>query len=86
MGSPVTKERHERRIAQKTRHIKRQVKIAKAHRVEVDEPHKFAKHNAMDCGVPECPMCSNPRHNKFVKAKLTAQELRFIDSGKIDYD
>lgn len=86
MGNPVMKELHEKRIGQKNRHIKRQLKIAKVHGMNVDEPHKFAKHNAMDCGVPDCPICSNPRHNKHTKEKLTAQELRSIDSGKIDYE
>lgn len=81
MGSPVTKERHEKRIEQKTRHIKRQIKIAKAHGMDVSEPHRFAKHNALDCGISRCPVC-----NPVPKRELTAQELRAIDSGKIDFE
>jgi hypothetical protein len=40
----------------------------------INEPHKFAKHHAMDCGNPECVMCGNPR--KVWKEK-TIQEKRF---------
>lgn len=81
MGNPVMKEKHERRIGQKNRHINRQVKIAKANGMKVEEPHRFAKHNALDCGIPRCPVC-----NPLPKRVLTLQELRSIDSGKIDYD
>jgi hypothetical protein len=42
----------------------------------IEEPHRLAKHHAMDCGVPNCPMCSNPRHNKATKDHLTIQEKR----------
>lgn len=80
---PVSEQRktkRQKRINQKEAHIKRQVKIAKAHGLDVKDEHRFAKHNAMDCGVPDCPMCSNPRHNKNVKHKMTRQEIRSIDS------
>ena len=83
MGELFTKEKHEKRIQQKFRHIQRQVKIAKRNGIDVKESHRFAKHNAMNCGTPDCPMCSNPRRNKFVKQKRTIQELNSIESGKI---
>ena len=54
--------------------IKRQVKIAKSHGIEVDVPHKFAKHHATNCGQPNCVMCGNPR--KTFKEE-TIQEKRF---------
>jgi hypothetical protein len=46
--------------------------------------HYFAKHHALDCGRPQCPLCANPRHNRFFKgdARLTIQELRVQDSAK----
>ena len=45
------------------------------------EPHKFAKHHAMNCGNPKCVMCANPR--KTFK-ELTQQEKRmFQDVEKI---
>ena len=65
--------------------IARQVKIAKAHgagRKVLKQPHRLAKHHAMDCGVPNCPMCSNPRHNKTVKDHLTIQEKRDLQKAK----
>lgn len=59
--------------------IKQQVKIAKAHgRTETDQvieqPHRLAKHNALDCGKPGCFLCGNPRRTD--KDRLTAQEKR----------
>ena len=58
--------------------VKRQVKIAKAHGLTnkdkaVKEPHRLAKHHAMDCGQPGCMLCGNPR--KIFKER-TAQEKR----------
>ena len=55
--------------------VKKQTKIAKAHGVPVEEPHKFAKHHAMDCGNPGCVMCGNPRKTF---NELTAQEKRLF--------
>ena len=59
--------------------IARQVRIAKQHGLgfnerHIKEPHRHAKHHAMDCGNPKCFMCGNPR--KTHKDKLTAQEKR----------
>ena len=63
--------------------VKRQVKIAKEFGIPVKEPHKFAKHHAMNCGNPNCVMCGNPR--KTFK-ELTQQEKRlFQDTEKITY-
>lgn len=67
-------------------HIARQVKIAKAHGLTtkdraVKQPHRMAKHHAMDCGQPGCMLCGNPR--KLFKER-TAQEKRlFQDADKI---
>lgn len=65
-----------KRIQQKQRGIRRQVKIAAAHGMDTSEPHRFAKMSALNCGNPKCPMCANPRHNGFVKEKLTMQERK----------
>ena len=59
--------------------VKKQVKIAKLNGLThkdkaIKEPHRLAKHHAMDCGIPGCPLCSNPRRSH--KDKLTAQEKR----------
>jgi hypothetical protein len=61
--------------------VKKQVKIAKAHGLTnkdkaVKEPHRLAKHHAMDCGISGCPLCSNPRRTH--KDTLTAQEKRLF--------
>ena len=66
--------------------VARQVKIARAHgRTDKDlaikEPHRMAKHHAMDCGRPGCMLCGNPR--KLFK-ELTAQEKKlFQDADQI---
>lgn len=58
--------------------IARQVKIAKSHGTyneeNIKQPHRLAKHHAMDCGNPKCYLCGNPR--KTHKDKLTAQEKK----------
>ena len=59
--------------------VNRQVKIAKAHGLTskdkaIKQPHRLAKHHVMDCGIPGCPLCSNPRRTH--KDTLTAQEKR----------
>lgn len=61
--------------------VKKQLKIAKQHGLGfrddvIKQPHRLAKHHAMDCGNPECYMCGNPR--KSHKDKLTAQEKRLF--------
>jgi hypothetical protein len=70
-----SRRRHKNDVA-----IARQVKIAKAHGLTsrdaaIKQPHRLAKHHAMDCGNPECYLCGNPR--KTHKDKLTVQEKRF---------
>ena len=67
--------------------VKKQVKIAKAHGLSnkdkvIKEPHRLAKHHAMDCGISGCPLCSNPRRSH--KDTLTAQEKRlYQDTEKV---
>lgn len=64
--------------------IARQVKIAKEHGLgfndkHIKEPHRHAKHHAMDCGNPQCGLCGNPRHVRKGGAGgggLTVQERR----------
>lgn len=61
--------------------VQRQVKIAKQHGLTskdkaVKQPHRLAKHHALDCGNPHCYVCGNPR--KTHKDKLTAQEKRLF--------
>lgn len=82
MSKEEDKFKHSKRLLKDENAIKKQVKIAKEHRVseynpgEPVQPHRYAKHHAMDCGNPECYMCGNPR--KTHKDKLTAQEKRLF--------
>ena len=71
--------KHSKRLHKETSAIVKQQKIARQHttdRTELklidDQPHRFAKHHAMDCGNPQCPVCGNPRQWH----QLTAQEKR----------
>lgn len=74
MSKQEDRERHSKRLYSEESAVKKQVKIAKAYGVEVKEPHKLAKHHALNCGNPKCIMCANPR--KTFK-ELTAQEQSF---------
>jgi hypothetical protein len=53
--------------------VKKQTKIAREFGVPVKEPHKFAKHHAMDCGNPKCLICSREK----VFGEPTIQQKRF---------
>jgi hypothetical protein len=61
--------------------IARQVRIAKSHGTynlaNIKQPHRLAKHHAMDCGNPGCFLCGNPRKTHG-KDRLTAQEKRLF--------
>lgn len=61
MSTEEDKFLHSRRIQQKQNHIKHELDIAKANRMQVEEPHKAAKKHIMNCGNPGCIMCGNPR-------------------------
>jgi len=80
MSNELAKYLNSRRRFRDENAIKKQVKIAKSHRAseynpgEIKQPHRFNKHHAMDCGIPGCPLCSNPRRTH--KNTLTAQEKR----------
>ena len=80
MSSDLDKAKRGTRIQRAWNSIKRQLKIARAHGLTkaLAEPHRLAKHHAMDCGQPHCTLCGNPRKSKATKGKdkLTAQEKR----------
>jgi hypothetical protein len=79
MSHEDDKLRHSKRIHQEEAAIAKQVKIAKTHGMDIKEPHKLAKHHALDCGVPNCPMCSSPRK---VTGEKTIQEQSFEQTEK----
>ena len=79
MSNPDEKFKHSKRLHKEESVINKQVKIAKSHGLGFDDelikqPHRLAKHHAMDCGQPGCVMCANPR--KTFK-EPTIQEKRF---------
>jgi hypothetical protein len=89
MSNDQTKVKVSKRRLKDDNAVRKQVKIAKAHGLTnkdkaVKEPHRLAKHHAMDCGQPGCMMCGNPRHNKMLKTKdkLTVQERKFFQTLK----
>ena len=80
MSTETDKFNHSKRMLKDENAIKKQTKIAKQHGSNVDEPHKFAKHHAMDCGNPRCMLCSNPRRTW---NELTIQEKREFQDTEI---
>lgn len=85
MSNELDKESHSLRRFKDETAINKQVKIAKQHGLvnkynNVSEPHRFAKHHAMDCGNPQCPVCSNPRR---LWNDLTTQEKREFQDMEI---
>ena len=87
MSRDEDKIKHSKRLLKDENAIAKQIKIAKAHGLTnkdpiLAEPHRLAKHHAMDCGNSECYLCGNPR--KTHKDKLTIQEKR--NNQKVDDD
>ena len=81
MSTEEDKFKHSKRLQKDENAVKKQTKIAKQYGSIVEEPHKFAKHHATDCGNPKCVMCGNPRKTF---NELTQQEKRlFQDTEKI---
>lgn len=80
MSNEQTKVKVSRRRLKDDNAIRKQVKIVKAHGFRQSdflkiEPHKYVKHHAMNCGQPNCMLCSNPR--KIFKER-TIQERKFM--------
>jgi len=82
MSHEEDKFKHSRRLHKEQAAIDKQVKIAKEFGMPVKEPHKFAKHHALNCGNPHCYMCMNPRKSDNEK---TIQERRFFQK-ELDID
>ena len=60
--------------------IKKQLRIAKAFGMThiLKQPHRLAKHHALDCGNPKCLVC----HSDKIFNKPTLQERKFIEGNK----
>jgi len=61
MSDEDVKEYVSRRRQKTQNKIDKQVKLAKAYHIPVEEPHKLAKKHLLNCGNPSCVMCMNPR-------------------------
>lgn len=89
MANELAKYLNSRRRLKDENAVKRQVKIARQHGLTdrdkpIKEPHRLVKHHAMDCGLPGCHMCGNPR--KTHKDRLTTQEKRmFQDADQVTH-
>lgn len=86
MSTENDKFKNSRRRLKDEAAVARQVKIARAHGLTdkdlaIKEPHRMAKHHAMDCGQPGCMLCGNPRK---IFNEPTAQEKRlFQDTEQV---
>jgi len=83
MSTEADKFNHSKRLLKDENAIKKQTKIAKtngASKKVLDQPHRLAKHHAMDCGNPGCMLCSNPRRTW---NELTIQEKRKFQDAEI---
>jgi hypothetical protein len=68
--------------------IDKQVKIAKAYGIKVEEPHTLAKQHALgSCGNKSCLFCKNPRKafgEKTIQEKKFDQTAKWSDEERIE--
>jgi hypothetical protein len=86
MSTEADKFNHSKRLQKNENAVKKQVKIAKAHGLTdkdkaIKEPHRLAKHHAMDCGQPGCMLCGNPR--KIFKERTAQEKRMYQDTEKV---
>jgi hypothetical protein len=78
MSNEDEKLKHSKRIFETDNAVKKQVKIAKVYGTNIEQPHKFAKVHALNCGNPNCVMCANPRktfNEKTIQEKRLEQNI-----------
>ena len=66
------------RRARSARAIKRQLRLAKLHKLTKIIPGKFRKKHALDCGNPRCLICGNPRKlwkTVPIKEEITKEDI-----------
>jgi hypothetical protein len=75
-----TKDKKAKRLQRTANVIKKQMRIAKAFGLThlLKQPHRLAKHHALDCGNPKCQVC----HSEKIFSKPTLQERKFIQGNK----
>ena len=79
MSNQVERFKHSKRLQKKSRAIKKQTNIARAHGFPIGPEHRLSKIHATTCGDSHCAMCGNPR--KFFKQK-TIQEKSFEQTAR----
>jgi hypothetical protein len=74
------KDKKATRLQRTTNAINKQLRIAKALGMThlLKQPHRLAKHHALDCGNPKCLVC----HSEKVFNKPTLQERKFVQGNK----
>ena len=84
MSAEQDKIKKNKRIQKDENAVKKQIKIAKTFGVPVTEPHKFAKHHALDCGNPKCLLCSGEKvlGVKSIKERRLEQDLDNISDRR----
>ena len=81
MSAEQDKFKHSKRMQRDENAVKKQTKIAKQYGSSVEEPHRFVKHHAMNCGDPNCVMCANPR--KIFKEPTQQEKRLFQDLDQV---
>jgi len=81
MSSFEDKEKRAKRLQRDKNAARKQSKIAKTYGLPVEEEHRYEKHHVMDCGIPGCVMCGNPRK---IHKEDTIKEKSFIQTQKWD--
>lgn len=84
MSDEDTRNERAKRFKNDFRSIRKQLKLAQAYKVDVEakDVHRLAKIKVLNCGDPNCSLCTNPR--KFNKGKninsLTTKERAFLET------
>jgi len=77
MSTEQDRFKHSKRLLKDENAINKQLKIAKSHTSSTDknitQPHRLAKQHAMDCGNPQCLLCSSAK----VLGEPPIQQKRF---------
>lgn len=78
MSTEEDKLKHSKRLLKDDNAINKQLKIVKemghmGHTKFIKEPHRLAKHHALDCGNPKCLIC----HSEKVFGEKTLKERKF---------
>ena len=77
MSTEQDRFKHSKRLLKDENAINKQLKIARSHTSSTDknitQPHRLAKHHAMDCGNPQCLLCSGAK----VLGEPPIQQKRF---------